>query len=327
VRISAVSDYGSVAAHPERRNNILQTGIQYLRSKENRRYEAPVWQRDVFGAAPDKSVAASELARHILIGQKYATEDTVWNSADMEVYRQLEQEYNQATGAAKFELFQKLKRNFPDSTVRIQDGKQTTTEMIPNPYRAASSRHSLVSFAQPVPQGLSVSDKAIVEQNMKVLKKLVPSVMIQDKPMATAILESLWFCGRNPDLRDTPRCFPARLLGEIREWTESRKLQAKQSKLAQEVLDSSDWKAMRTWIDAIKRNWRGFSAASASGSSAGSSSASSGSASSARTGHRSYSMLSSGRPMRSLGEIMRDDGDRFFPYSIIQPIIPGPFRR
>jgi hypothetical protein len=38
-------------------------------------------------------------------------------------------------------------------------------------------------------------------------------------------------------------------------------------------------------------------------------------------------MLSSGRPMRSIGEILRDDDDRFFSSSFIQPIIPGPFRR
>jgi Tfp pilus assembly protein FimV len=59
-------------------------------------------------------------------------------------------------------------------------------------------------------------------------------------------LESLWFCGTSADVASDPRCFPARALGELREY-QATKTQTQRAALAKKTLEHSgnSWKDLK----------------------------------------------------------------------------------
>jgi hypothetical protein len=86
--------------------------------------------------------------------------------------------------------------------------------------------------------------------NRQLLKELAPKEIIADKAMAISILEALWFCGQNPVVSNDQRCFPLRLLGELREY-QADKIQKAQAIEAIDVLRKSDWVQVNKWLTAL----------------------------------------------------------------------------
>ena len=169
-----------------------------------------------------------------------------------------------ATGAGpltgqKVGRWLQLSDKYKDRTVRVRNPNTGRIESltVSNPYRASRYREALVaagganSFASPAgggepPVALQATqhpeDAEMWEQNAMLLKRVVPTEMIADNKIAVALLESLWFCGSSADLASDPRCFPARILGELREY-QATKTQAQRAALAK--LAQSGWKGLK----------------------------------------------------------------------------------
>jgi len=154
----------------------------------------------------------------------------------------------------------KLHYRYPDRSVYIRDPvtKQIHKRVVPNPYKALSYREDTVTNFRH-PNGVSAADKdgVMLKRNIQLLQDLVPPQLIADKAMAISILESLWFCGQNPTISNDPRCFPARLLGELREYA-ADKIQMSQAVEANAVLQNSDW----PWLKIMLADLRGAIAGS-----------------------------------------------------------------
>ena len=109
---------------------------------------------------------------------------------------------------------QMMATRYPDRAIRVRgENGQNTTMYVRNPYLAFEHRHEAGRNYKNPPK-----DDALAKMNTNVLKALVPEVIIEDHAMSTAFLESLWHCGNNPDLSSDPRCYPAKVIGEIREF-------------------------------------------------------------------------------------------------------------
>jgi len=113
----------------------------------------------------------------------------------------------------------KVLAGFPIRSVTIRNASGALIDrIVENPYIASEYREDTgTNFSNPVRPM-----KEQMQHNVNLLNDLVPQEMIVDKPMAISILESLWFCGQNPTISNDPRCFPARLLGELREYQRYR---------------------------------------------------------------------------------------------------------
>lgn len=108
-----------------------------------------------------------------------------------------------------------LEKDYGDMPLWIADGETGVPRVLPlpNPYRAMAERESGVSFANPAgtPQR---------QKNVDVLRSLVGPKgreMLEDSKFATSLLEALWFCGQSHVMSDKARCYPARILAELRE--------------------------------------------------------------------------------------------------------------
>jgi hypothetical protein len=196
-------------------------------------------------------------------GEKFINEDRLAKRPDkrMAAYIALQAEYTakkqeaETNPSAKVqselaELEEKLRARYPDGGVNIiGPGGSLQHYKVPNPYVAQSYREDpTVTFAAPA---TTANDAHAL--NVAVLEALVPTqaqAMIDDKQMAIALLESLWFCGSNPTLSDDPRCFPLRLLGELREY-EAMKGQHAAAEDATAVL-AKPWGVLNTWMTALK---------------------------------------------------------------------------
>lgn len=137
-------------------------------------------------------------------------------------------------------------------------GEEPTVYDVPNPYVALRYRENPavhVDFWDPNgttgKESLSEEDMSRLSANSKVLRALAPREMIADHAAAVALLEALWYCGSNPTVSDDPRCFPARILGELREFHEA-KLQAAQAGLAKHMLADKSWPVLRTMSRALR---------------------------------------------------------------------------
>jgi hypothetical protein len=147
--------------------------------------------------------------------------------------------------ALQLQLQKYYKGKFLD--VRYNDGIIREIPIL-NPYVAADYRHHVVSFANPEPDPVNESMR---QQNVKVLKSLVPECIMKDTPMAIAVLESLYFCGQNPDLINSPRCLPSRMVAQIREW-QAAKEQNDVAGLAKQLVEEGRWAKVSPWVVAIK---------------------------------------------------------------------------
>jgi hypothetical protein len=161
----------------------------------------------------------------------------------------------------KFGRWLQLSDKYKDRTVRVRNPNTGHIESltISNPYRASRYREALVtagganSFAVPAgggepPVALQAEqypeDAEMWQQNTMLLKRVVPTEMIADNKVAVALLESLWFCGSSADLASDPRCFPTRILGELREY-QATKTQTQRAALAKTAMAQSGWKGLK----------------------------------------------------------------------------------
>ncbi len=157
------------------------------------------------------------------------------------------------------DLERELKSGYPDVAIHIRNATDGMIHefTVPNPYRALAyreDRRNPVNFANPKGYGGSAKDLSgnMYSQNIKLLEALAPPSLIADSAMAIALLESLWFCGSNPTVSNDPRCYPARILGELREW-QANKDQTARGRHAKEVIDAdSSWGVTKQLMTALE---------------------------------------------------------------------------
>ena len=251
--------------------------------------QIPAWvPPDFFGAAdldaskaekcrktsfPTGDCLAAEVRRDIDTADTYKSKYRLTKRSDrmLQRYRDLKKEEEVLQGSSdqsqktknKLEKVQRqLEADFYDEEVRVRvhDPKTQTTEVkkfsVPNPYRALAYRDQdpnfRPNFADPAGTGKSVYDPdgKMFAANAAVLKAIAPMEMIADHDMAVALLESLWYCGRNPTVSNDPRCFPLRLMGELREW-DANKRQMRDAAAAKVILDRQEWTNMKSWLTAL----------------------------------------------------------------------------
>jgi hypothetical protein len=145
-----------------------------------------------------------------------------------------------------------LVERYPDRNVLIRDGSGDIHRFrVSNPYRAAGYRRK-TTFSFGDPAGLNPQQAAMAQQNLDVLTEIAPDEMIADTKYATALLESLWYCGAAKDIGADPRCFPARVLGELREYKLYKEERARAA-LAAKAQQYSEW----GFIKGVLRKVRG----------------------------------------------------------------------
>jgi len=260
----------------------LKVGIGIDINEEDLR-ELPAWSKGLFD--PTKITAACRSAKvltndciaktmrkDIFIGHDESRENRLAKRNDdpaLVEYIRLTKALEEETDPMKKEALRiKLEKQYKDRTVYVRDGSDNTISpfTVPNPYRALSYREDPVTtFANPAGDGdpddetlYSAADDGgtMRQQNLKLLKELVPTEIIADKPMSVAILESLWYCGQNPTISNDPRCFPARLLGELREY-QMNQLQKNQAIEAKAVLEHSGWPMLKLMLATLRQTIAG----------------------------------------------------------------------
>ena len=154
----------------------------------------------------------------------------------------------------KFQIAMQLYYKYPNRSVYIRNPVDNTihSRVVPNPYKALSYREDGATTFESPNGGSRFDEGGIMkQQNIQLLKELVPSQIVANKAMSIAILESLWYCGQNPTISDDPRCFPARLLGELREYHAER-VQRTQEKEAKAVVQT-EWPAIKMMLAATRQ--------------------------------------------------------------------------
>jgi hypothetical protein len=220
-------------------------------------YPKPAWMTELMG---DGSICESS-KKLMEEAVKYSEEQrAIYNIAGMEQYAEL---VAQSTGAEtederKAALSKLNKKYGTRSILAIKDGATAPHPLdVPNPYAAASYRDAVTTFADPA----GFTDEAKVHDpsgtyhamNMRLAEELIPNELLVDPKLTTAILESLWYCGRNPSLSNDPRCFMSRFLGEFRLMKE-RKIQIT---AAEAVKQMSVWPNLQRVLHGLKASLPG----------------------------------------------------------------------
>jgi hypothetical protein len=153
----------------------------------------------------------------------------------------------------KASLKKKMDAKYYDVDILVHTpGRETRPYKVVNPYRAMASREAAgVSFANPGGKFPVGTDEAILKLNAEVLQAIAPPELIANTPYAISLLESLWFCGTNPAISTDPRCYPAQVLGELREYT-TFKNQVRDSTAAGKLLVSDSQGVVRKFVDFLK---------------------------------------------------------------------------
>lgn len=153
----------------------------------------------------------------------------------------------------KTSLKKKMDAKYYDVDVLVHAANGSTRPYkVVNPYRAMASREAAgVSFANPGGKFPAGTDEAILQLNSDVLQAIAPPELIANTPYAISLLESLWFCGMNPSLSTDPRCYPAQVLGELREYT-TYKNQVRDSTAAGKLLAADSDGIVRKFVDFLK---------------------------------------------------------------------------
>lgn len=129
------------------------------------------------------------------------------------------QQYHLNVGAKSAD---ELAAKYPNAEVLVREGTEVKRMKVTNPYRARHYRYEegALTFATPAGDADTIltdpSERAAFQQNTEILAAIAPPEVIADKRFATAILESLWHCSSSQDLQNNPKCFPLRVLGELR---------------------------------------------------------------------------------------------------------------
>jgi hypothetical protein len=153
-------------------------------------------------------------------------------------------------------VWDELSTRYPDRDVLIRDASGTIHKYhVSNPFRAASYRKR-PTFTFGNPAGLNPLQSVMVQQNLDVLNEIAPEEMIADTKFATALLESLWYCGSGHDIGGDPRCFPARVLGELREYKMFKDEKARAA-LAARARQYSEWNFIKGVLKKVRGQLRG----------------------------------------------------------------------
>jgi hypothetical protein len=152
--------------------------------------------------------------------------------------------------------WEEIKKRYPDRNVLIRDASDTIHRfLITNPYRATSYRRK-PTFTFGDPAGLNPQQSMMAQQNLDVLMEIAPEEMIADTKFATALLESLWYCGAGHDIGGDPRCFPARVLGELREYKMFKDEKARAS-FAARARQYSEWNFIKGVLKKVRGQLKG----------------------------------------------------------------------
>ena len=243
----------------------------------------PAWASTLINPVPETCTSEfitpdclDKAARHsAYVANKHAEERATLNSGAISKYEadpivELATTPGDLTGS-KLARWIQLSDKYPDHTVKVRNPITGVVEEMPisNPYRAKRYRDMVVvaggesSFANPAgapPAAINTDDHNhdhpedadMWRQNAAVLRKIAPSEMIADNKMAVGLLESLWFCGTSNNVASDPRCFPARALGELREYQATKTSQQREA-LAKRALEQSGWKDLKKSLGYIMK--------------------------------------------------------------------------
>jgi hypothetical protein len=140
----------------------------------------------------------AQIARDLSAAEVWASGEP-YDAAEYRKFAALWQEWQDASGDDRVAAAKKIVDGYPSRVVMIQ-GVSGEIE-IANPYLARGRR---------LREDLSGA-------NLRFVEAVAPREIVADKRAAVALLEAMWHCGSQPSLSDDPRCFPLRVLGEVRE--------------------------------------------------------------------------------------------------------------
>jgi hypothetical protein len=201
----------------------------------------------------------------ILAAQEFAQEGRLVKDPDGmldQYHANLDALKKETDADKKATLQQKMDKKYANRDVLIEgeDGVVKSFKVV-NPYRALAFREETgVSFADPAGSGKTPEQREILRQNAEVLKAIAPAEIINDNPYAIALLEALWFCGTSHSMSENPRCFPARVLAELREYNEAKK-QDRGALAAKVFLEDKSWPTVKLMIDFLKKGTPTYAAA------------------------------------------------------------------
>ena len=224
--------------------------------------DLPAWARSFLNkdAIPDtcrshEFITADCTGRHLLedimIAEEYSHKYGIRpDDPDLAYYNSLE-----ADSTLGDKKQQKIDYFFNERFLHVTNPNPLLRDLvIPNPYKAKSYRESVANWANPALEGAMATpqNQAMLKQNIQVLDALVPPPIRENsKAMTVAILESLWFCGQNPDLSSDPRCFPSKVLAELREY-QNASTHTNQNQRAKSILYDNDLPALQDMLEIIK---------------------------------------------------------------------------
>jgi hypothetical protein len=124
-------------------------------------------------------------------------------------------EYYSISGTLEQQAYvKKFYTKYPNSLLEIF-GEDTQMNVM-NPFVAQYYRTQKgVSFSDPTTFGNDTYGRAILQSNADLLKKVGHPELINNTPIATAYLSSLWACANNPLGTDDPRCAFSRIYSEL----------------------------------------------------------------------------------------------------------------
>jgi hypothetical protein len=212
----------------------------------------PKWASGIFNEKdiPEncgKDCIEKQIQNDIYIGDENSKQHPLLDSYELREYQKRLSEIADITGDPN-DYKAKQRRfaaDFPHRILHVAGKDDLKSLTILNPYSAASYREdAATSFTAESTSKYDTSGN-MKKRNLEVLHELVPESILIDKPMTVSILESLWFCGQNQaSIKNDPRCFPTRLLGELREYQEF-----KQSPAVKMV---KNWSVMKYFVGKLK---------------------------------------------------------------------------
>jgi predicted nucleic acid-binding Zn-ribbon protein len=155
------------------------------------------------------------------------------NNANQAQYRTALEELEKSPGPDQKKKLDKIVAAFPYRTVFI-DGERYTVR---NPYASLKERMDASDgfFMDSVPE-----EGSSLRPNVQLLQAFAPPAQfgefLVDNKRAIAILESLWHCGNQPGTDLDPKCFPARIVEELREYNEIMVKNKGKKDLEEEIL-------------------------------------------------------------------------------------------
>ena len=188
-----------------------------------------------------------QIQTDIYIGDDFSNKHILLESDELREYQKRLSEIADLTGDPN-DYKAKQRRfaaDYPHRILHVAGKDELKSLTILNPYAAASYREDAATSFTAESTSKYDASGIMKSRNLDVIHELIPESIIVDKPMTVSILESLWFCGQNQaSIKNDPRCFPTRLLGELREYQAF-----KQSPTVKMV---KNWPVMKYFVGKLK---------------------------------------------------------------------------